>query len=539
VGLRRISPCLRIRTSRSPRQANLRISPIVNGQSSASVTYNFALTPRQPGDYVIPAFERRGRGPEGQFRAAGAQSPRAVCPPPEAVNSGAQLAFLKLVLPKKQVYVGETFVARLELYLSSRCKTSRVHNSPRFRRKVQHRQSSPGPAAIGPGWERCLYCDSSRSAAQDRSLRPINGRSGHLQPGARNARGEPRARPIRSLWLFPRAGEQKQVSVATEAETVQSLPLPSESVPAASTARSARTRCPSPPGRPTSRRRPHHHPNSNLRRGSPDALVLPEQPAWHDFKVLPPTTKFEGADQLGIQGTKTFEQIVTPQNADIKALPPIAFSFFDPDQKAYRTLTQPGVPLLVRPGGSTPAPTVLAANRPGADSPPPAQGILPNKQRLGTLAQLGPPLVQRTWFLALQGLPLLVFLSALVWRRRAESLAHNPRLRRQRKVARVIRQGLIDLRRLAGENQPDAFFETLSRLLQEQIGERLDLPSSAITEAVIEEHLRPRGVPESTLTLLQGLFQTCNLVRYAPIKTSQELAALIPKLEQALRNCRR
>ena len=45
-------------------------------------------------------------------------------------------------------------------------------------------------------------------------------------------------------------------------------------------------------------------------------------------------------------------------------------------------------------------------------------------------------------------------------------------------------------------------------LLQEQLGERLDLPASAITEAVIEEHLRPRNVPETPLAQLHELFQT-------------------------------
>jgi predicted anti-sigma-YlaC factor YlaD len=73
-------------------------------------------------------------------------------------------------------------------------------------------------------------------------------------------------------------------------------------------------------------------------------------------------------------------------------------------------------------------------------------------------------------------------------------------------------------------------------LLQEQLGERLDLPASAITEAVIDEHLRPRGVPEATLAPLHELFQTCDLVRYAPMKSSQELAAVIPKLEGVLRD---
>ena len=94
---------------------------------------------------------------------------------------------------------------------------------------------------------------------------------------------------------------------------------------------------------------------------------------------------------------------------------------------------------------------------------------------------------------------------------------------------------MIELRQFASENKSDDFFATLVRLLQEQLGERLDLPASAITEAVIEERLRPRGMPEATLAPLHELFQTCNLVRYAPIKSSQELAAIIPKLETVLR----
>ena len=151
------------------------------------------------------------------------------------------------------------------------------------------------------------------------------------------------------------------------------------------------------------------------------------------------------------------------------------------------------------------------------------------------MAQIGPPLVQQSWFLALQAVPVLAWLSAVVWRRRADQLANNPRLRRRRQVAQIIRQGLLELRQHAAANKSDDFFATLVRLLQEQLGERLDLPASAITEAVIEEHLRPRGVPEATLASLRELFQTCNFARYAPIKTSQELAAIIPKVEAVLR----
>jgi hypothetical protein len=269
-------------------------------------------------------------------------------------------------------------------------------------------------------------------------------------------------------------------------------------------------------------------------RGTLDSLTLPDQPAWHDFKTYPPTTKLEFADQLGLQGTKTFEQLVTPQNSDLKALPPVSFSFFDPDQKAYRTIAQPALPLVVRPSGSVAAPTVVAAAAGKPESPPATQDIVPIKQRLGPLAQVNGPLVRQSWFLALQGVPLVAFVSMVVWRRRTDALANNPRLRRRRQVVHIIQEGMDELRRLAARNNSEEFFATLFRLLQEQLGERLDLPASAITEAVIEERLRPKGAPEATLAPLQELFQTCNLARYAPLKSSQKLAAIIPKLEAVL-----
>jgi hypothetical protein len=126
----------------------------------------------------------------------------------------------------------------------------------------------------------------------------------------------------------------------------------------------------------------------------------------------------------------------------------------------------------------------------------------------------------------------------LVLRRRIDNLANNPKLRRRLRVAQITRQGLSDLRHHAAANDSDQFFATLSHLLQEQLGERLDLPASAITEAVIEENLEPRGVSEIILDPLGELFQTCNLARYAPIKSSQELAAIIPKAEAVLRSLR-
>src|SRR5262249_28199832 len=150
-------------------------------------------------------------------------------------------------------------------------------------------------------------------------------------------------------------------------------------------------------------------------RGSLDSITFPDQSSWGNFKIYPPTAKVTATDPLGLEGTKTFEAIVTPQNSDIHALPAISFSFFNPDEKKFHTLSYPATPLTGRaatPGG------MPAATPTHAESPRPSADVTPLKQHVGELAQIRPPLVQRPWFLALQGLPVFALMSTVVWRKR-------------------------------------------------------------------------------------------------------------------------
>ncbi|HXR03594.1 MAG TPA: BatD family protein, partial [Verrucomicrobiae bacterium] len=507
---------------------------IVNGAMSSTVTVTFSVTAQHDGQFVIPAMTAEMNGQRLTSQPLTLTVQKVAGPSAAAINSGNEVAFMKMVLPQKKVYVGQVLAAQLQIYLRDD-----VQNFGNFQFTAQPADGFIlGKSAQGGRYRTRignhsytvipLYIALTVLKAGDLNLGPFTAEMIVVLPSDQQG-GDPVFRQ------FFNSGQQKRVSLATDAIEVQSLPLPAEGRPADFNGAIGHFTMIATAG-PT-----------NVAMGDPitlhiqisgrgalDSIALPGQPAWLNFKVYPPTSKVEPSDQLGLEGSKTFEEIVSPQNTDVRQLPQFSFSFFDPDDGNYHTLTQSSVPLAVRSTGMAAVPAIAAANTAGAQNPSSPQDILPIKEELGAPVPAGSPLVTRPAFLALQSLPVLTLLAAFVWRKRTDNLANNPRLRRQRAVAQIIASGTDDLKKYAEQNQPDEFFATLFRLLQEQLGERLDCPASSITEAVIEERLAPLAAPEPVVDGLRELFQLCNQARYAPIRGTSELNSVAAQFEKVI-----
>lgn len=490
------------------------------GIAQQTFTYQFAAS--QAGDFTIPSF---------QFKLAGetlATQPiriKVMKPGDTVAAPGATMpsAFVKLVTPKTQLYVGEVSEVEVQVYF----REGRLTQYPQL------------PADSGFTVGKWLKPTEARANISNQlysvvvfkqPITPVKAGALNLGPATVPLLvSDPTRRPD---FFFGRP--EREVRMATEKATIQVFPIPGQNVPptfagAVGNFTLAVTAAPTnvAAGDPITVR-------VQIRgRGALDAVQLPPQPDWNEFKTYPPTTRLEGADPNNVSGTKMFEQVVVPERAGIKALPPLAFSFFDPDQRAFRTLTGPAIPLNVSAstGGAAALPSL-----PGTTNAAPAQpasDLAHIKPYLGTAAPR-PLLLAQPMFLGVQLVPPAVWLGLLLYRKQRERLANDPRLRRRNEVSQKVRRGLSELRSQAAAQNSDAFFATVLRLLQEQIGERVDLPANAITEAVIEERVRPSGAPVELCAAIQELFQMCNLARYAPVKSSEELSAVVPKVEKTL-----
>ena len=270
-------------------------------------------------------------------------------------------------------------------------------------------------------------------------------------------------------------------------------------------------------------------------RGGLEAFSAPPLNVSRGFKTYPPTARLDTTDALGLEGVRTFEQVITPTSEDIKEVPGVQFAYFDPQKKAYQTLSSAPVPIVVRPSGNA---TALAPQptqgQPEAPATPATPELLPIKLQPGPLAIFTQPFLSRPGFLAAQTIPALFLLLSWLAQRRKERLAADPRKRRAKDADKFIRKGLKDLERHANEGESEQFFTLAFRLLQERLGERLDLPAAGITEDVIDSHLRPKETSEDVIEGLHQVFRACNQARYAAAGRLGSLTEWLPKVRQTL-----
>jgi hypothetical protein len=358
-------------------------------RGGARTTLTYQLSPTQIGDFTIPGFQF---SVGGQVQTTQPIQIKVVKPGDALVPPGATLptAFVKLVASKIQAYVGEVVDVEVQVYIQQ----GRLTRYPDF------------PADSGFTIGKWLRPTESRVVLSNQTYNFVSFKvpitivkAGQLGLGPATL---PLLVPKGPPSFFDR--NEREVRLAAEKVTIIAEPLPSANVPptfsgAVGQYSIAMSAAPTnvAVGDPITAR------IQITGRGWLDALALPSQPAWREFKTYPATSRIEGGDPNNTSGTKTFEQAVVPENHEIKILPPFEFTFFDPDRRAYQTLSTAPVPITVRPNAATAAPLPRLAGVTNAPQAPTAD-LIHIKPHLGNVTA-GPLLITQPWFLGVQLLP--------------------------------------------------------------------------------------------------------------------------------------
>ena len=282
------------------------------------------------------------------------------------------------------------------------------------------------------------------------------------------------------------------------------------------------------------RRGSGHRQYSAFRPGRGRFLNLPKL-EWPGFKSYEPSISSENADPLGLSGTKVFEQVIIPENDTLTEVPKIELAYFNPEEEEYQTMSQGPFPLKVNPSArpvSIPTANTSQSGDSGAEDAPQRSDIVWIKYDLGTLGQ-ATPLVSHPTFWLLQSIPFLLWIGALVWRRKSEAIAGNPRLLRKRQVNQRTREVWAGssswpmkpragiLHRVGGVAPPTAW-PAPRHPRGRHYGRR---GRRALGQAQIEPDTRDT---------LRRLFTASDAASYAASQSTAELRASLADLEQVI-----
>ena len=444
-----------------------------------------------------------------------------------------QDAFIELISTKTRVYLGEVFEVNLNLFALS----PHDLNMPQIQAEGFTLSKMAQPTRSQTRIGETIYQVFSFATAAT----PVKTGLLSLGPAActlvlRFRNQVDPSEPI--AGLFGDGTELRQITIHSEPATVEVLQLPEESQPADFTG-AIGTFSLSVTANPTSAAvgDPITLKVEIGGQGSLNTLVMSKnQHRWREFRTYPPTSRIETSDTLGLRGIKTFEQVVVPQNSEIKELPSLSFSYFDPDKNVYQTLSHLPIRLSIEPTSKAATQPIVLAKTPSTADPITHSDIIHIKAHIGMLSAVPKPLVTQTWFLSVQGIPLILLASVFIWKKRRAHPEENPKRERKLRVQRLIEENMRELKRLSEAEQTEAFFAVTFRLLQEILGEKLDLSASAITEAVLGEPLRRHGAHEQLVSELHSIFHLCNQARYAPTGASWELNRLTPRIEAVIKS---
>ena len=98
---------------------------------------------------------------------------------------------------------------------------------------------------------------------------------------------------------------------------------------------------------------------------------------------------------------------------------------------------------------------------------------------------------------------------------------------RNREVETILDDGVRSLESFASAEDHTGFFETLSRLLRELIGARLDLPSDSLTPSTARAGIAERYENQEAVDTMDSLFTLCDEARFGVVNTDRSLHELI------------
>jgi len=247
----------------------------------------------------------------------------------------------------------------------------------------------------------------------------------------------------------------------------------------------------------------------------------------------------------GVNGSKVIEYMFIPRHDGEFEIPAAEFSYFDVQEKTYRTLQTGNFRLKVLKDGSSAENTIVTG------------GSYVNKEDVKQLArdiryiETGNILLSKNykylfgdvvcWIAYL--VPL--FLTLVLYFIFRKNIRNNSDIEyvKNRRANRIAQKRLRAAKKLLTEGIKDLFYEEIMKALWNYLSDKLNIPAALLTKDNVEQELTKRGIDETIILKIKEILNTCEFARYAPPAENNAMGNLyeetilqISEVEQKAKN---
>ncbi len=257
--------------------------------------------------------------------------------------------------------------------------------------------------------------------------------------------------------------------------------------------------------------------SGNMKLIKTPAIDWPEGFEPYDPKV---TNNFKTTTS-GVSGTKSIEYLAIPRSAGEYTIPAVKFSYFDIDEKAYKTLSTPEYTIRVKRGA-------------GSNSDKGEEAVVVNYTQKEDIKQLGtdiryidtkaPKITNHQsqitnynhvwlWYI----IPLLIAVVLLIVLRKQIKEASDLTRMKYKRANKVAQKRLKAAAAALKANDKDAFYAAIESAAWTYLSDRLSIPTAELNKDNIASILVQKGVSEELIKDVNDVLSTAEFARYAPI----------------------
>ena len=270
--------------------------------------------------------------------------------------------------------------------------------------------------------------------------------------------------------------------------------------------------------------------------GNIEALPDPEWPAFPGWRVVASPVSMENrlVARRRIEGNRTYQMLLMPEESGGLAIPEIRYSYFDPAMDRYVELATTPIAVSIADAGGSAVPASVPVSATSEDEVP---RVRPIKAAPPSLSRAHTELTSLAAYWAAWAIPALVIAGALAWRRR--------RTTQDASRAQALRDSALPDARTALAHAVSSGVDpgtAASEALYAYISARLETPVSGLTREALIQRLRDAGVTPDLEDRVSEALAAGESARYIPSGSSsggagnraQQISQLLGELEETL-----